>query len=85
MNYLGEIIDELILNQQHIWCDSKLFWVQALNWEHLYGGNTSVKYDLKNNLKKFPFDYISNLIDFLLMVLINPCVIMFKLQMWVEF
>ncbi len=49
MNYLWEIIHELILNQEHIWCDSKLFQIQALNWEHLYGGNTSVKCEIKNN------------------------------------
>ncbi len=51
MNYLWEIINELILNQEHIWCDSKLFQVQALNWEHLYGGNTSVKHDFLKNKK----------------------------------
>ncbi len=49
MNYLWEIIHELILNQEHIWCDIKLFQVQALNWEHLYGGNIGVKCDIKNN------------------------------------
>jgi hypothetical protein len=25
INYLWEIIHELILNQEHIWCDSNLF------------------------------------------------------------